>query len=527
MKQLLFRNNQGISPVVSTMLVIAISISVIAATLLWGLPFIESSKRESQIENSKNDFLSIEGAIANLLENPRSSTYAYSFSQIGNSLEEGSVEMDSKGTRVVQWYTRNSSLLNFSVNGLDDADDEFSIDVDQGSIGNISLNWINDTCFSGDTEVLMSDGTSKRIDNINIGDSVKTYYGGSLVNQSVRMVHHYKEDQMQDFYVEINTSTDPDDAIKVTPNHLFYTTNRGWVKAEDIRVDDTLDCNIKNKNVEYVNTISSTFESYDLSVNNSNNYLVKVGTAATNDNYCMVSSFSIDNVPADNIEKITSYIEPSILDITSFGAIKTYTVNTGTSGRNFEGTMQIDLFIDDIFDYDNDGKIDPVGKIFLFDLGNIAHILPYSDGKFKTIYENGAIISYNGKEDQSKFVKEPNFYYNEEQNIAGFRILQMRPESTLAGTAGPGSGIYSIRSTLKVNKISGDEINSNYIRTYETENISNFSMQFFGDNKNVWMDFFQDSFDFQKVGSNLRFPVNDIKLIISSAVVKNRISYKK
>lgn len=193
-------NDKALSPILSTLLVIAISIAVVASALLWGLPFIEGQKRDSQVQNSENDFIGLEGSISNLLQIPSNSSYGTQIAYISNSHEKGSVNVRSSGDRMILWYSRDSSILNFTVTGLDDGDDEFTVTTQRGVINHVAIYWLNDTGLSNPDEMVLP-------------DTAKEFY-----------------DFPYDTIDYINTSEEP--AIMDGPNGDEYTIESGSVPLD-------------------------------------------------------------------------------------------------------------------------------------------------------------------------------------------------------------------------------------------------------------------------------------------------------
>ena len=92
-------------------------------------------------------------------------------------------------------------------------------------------------CFPGETKVTIykNNGNSrakKRIDNIKIGDIVLTQ------NDEKHKVTHKFEREYKDELIVIEM--DDGNILKATPNHPIFTENRGWVKAEDLTMEDNL-----------------------------------------------------------------------------------------------------------------------------------------------------------------------------------------------------------------------------------------------------------------------------------------------
>lgn len=88
------------------------------------------------------------------------------------------------------------------------------------------------SCFLPGTEVLMSDGSYKKIEDVKKGDMVMSYdtQTGQLVPKAVVF---RTERVSQDGYYVMNKD------LKVTPNHLFYGSG-DWTRTRDLKVGDSL-----------------------------------------------------------------------------------------------------------------------------------------------------------------------------------------------------------------------------------------------------------------------------------------------
>lgn len=91
-------------------------------------------------------------------------------------------------------------------------------------------------CFLEDALVTTENGVSL-IKDIGIGDSVFTINeeSGAQEVHNVSQLHR-RQYTGQIFHIELENGK----IIKCTPNHKIMTTNRGWVKAEDLVETDIL-----------------------------------------------------------------------------------------------------------------------------------------------------------------------------------------------------------------------------------------------------------------------------------------------
>jgi hypothetical protein len=92
-------------------------------------------------------------------------------------------------------------------------------------------------CVAHDTEILLADGSTKPIEFIKVGTNIISY--NTVTND-------YELDQVCDNIVQtldkkwIKLWFSDDITLEVTEDHLIYTTNRGWVMADNLTSDDDI-----------------------------------------------------------------------------------------------------------------------------------------------------------------------------------------------------------------------------------------------------------------------------------------------
>lgn len=97
-------------------------------------------------------------------------------------------------------------------------------------------------CFPAGSPVLLPDGTTMNIEDIKNGMSVVGFTEDKKFNHMNRL---YSTTVISNFsrkskVVEIKFTNQTLNPITVTPEHPFYTANRGWVPAIDLRLNDRL-----------------------------------------------------------------------------------------------------------------------------------------------------------------------------------------------------------------------------------------------------------------------------------------------
>jgi Rad3-related DNA helicase len=97
---------------------------------------------------------------------------------------------------------------------------------------------IVDECLHPDTQIIMFDGSTKKIIDINIGDLVKT------INEVTNLIEYKEVDYVyknlnknkQMYEIEMENG----DVIKITGNHKVKLASGEWKKVEDLSTDDEI-----------------------------------------------------------------------------------------------------------------------------------------------------------------------------------------------------------------------------------------------------------------------------------------------
>uniref|UniRef100_A0A914C738 Uncharacterized protein n=1 Tax=Acrobeloides nanus TaxID=290746 RepID=A0A914C738_9BILA len=107
-------------------------------------------------------------------------------------------------------------------------------------------------CFSGDTEVIMNDGETKRMDELKVGDWIMSVDNSNkLVYSRVKSWIHKLPQQQADF---LKLTLSDETTLKITPQHLIYKTdciavgqrvkrsefNKTAIASDELRVGDCL-----------------------------------------------------------------------------------------------------------------------------------------------------------------------------------------------------------------------------------------------------------------------------------------------
>lgn len=126
------------------------------------------------------------------------------------------------------------------------------------------------SCFLSGTQITMSDGSYKNIEDITEGDIVKAYNidSGSIVDDVVTKVFSHGPEEMGDRYLIIN------DRLKVTTHHPMYVNN-GWETAGNINIGDEL---VTINGEEIIYSIVSVYTQepvYDLELRDNEHYVAE------------------------------------------------------------------------------------------------------------------------------------------------------------------------------------------------------------------------------------------------------------
>jgi hypothetical protein len=98
---------------------------------------------------------------------------------------------------------------------------------------------IVDECFHGDTPILTKDGY-KPIKNIEAGEIIINYDENKKIFKEDIVVKRHENLNKSQNSIMLEIELDNGDIIKVTENHKFLTTNRGWVAAKNLTIEDDI-----------------------------------------------------------------------------------------------------------------------------------------------------------------------------------------------------------------------------------------------------------------------------------------------
>jgi len=128
----------------------------------------------------------------------------------------------------------------------------------------------NNPCFLAGTKIAMADGTYQNIEEIKIGDLVKSYDEESREikdGEVIDVFYHNAYEMLGDYYLILNGE------LKVTINHPIYKDGE-WVDAGELKIGDKV--SIEDNAVE-INSIEKVYEkvpTYNFEVKTYHDYMV-------------------------------------------------------------------------------------------------------------------------------------------------------------------------------------------------------------------------------------------------------------
>lgn len=132
--------------------------------------------------------------------------------------------------------------------------------------------------FPAGTQVLMADGSTKSIEEVRVGDEVRSASaGGDSVSRTVE--HTFVTETDTEFTDLTVTTADGPQVITSTQNHPYYDVSRGaFVDASQLSVGDRLQTTgSQSAVVRAVRNYADTMVTYDLTVNDLHTYFVVAG----------------------------------------------------------------------------------------------------------------------------------------------------------------------------------------------------------------------------------------------------------
>ena len=121
-------------------------------------------------------------------------------------------------------------------------------------------------CFAADTLVMMADGSHKKIIDIKVGETVKSYdvKSGQIMDTEVIRIRH----GFTGYYYVINGG------LKVSPPHPFCTPDNKWVRIEDLKVGQAVRVSSSISKISSIEHIIDGQQIYNIFVKDNHNFFV-------------------------------------------------------------------------------------------------------------------------------------------------------------------------------------------------------------------------------------------------------------
>jgi len=190
-----------------------------------------------------------------------------------------------------------------------------------------------------------------------------------------------------------------------------------------------------------------------------------------------------------------------------------FRINTGGGYYKLEGDLLIDLF-----DTGCSNTI-PIGRIWVFELGCVTYKAYYNFGNQETVFENGAIMS-TGVQDKG-IINNPALIITNDKKSVALRVIQLQAvgRNSFSGRTTP-KVEFDLKNSFKREKPTSDLLNHGDMDNYH---VNNLKFQIFGENEQVWLDYFTNMADFDTVvgvSNTVGYNTDGINFILDSSFIE-------
>ena len=184
---------------------------------------------------------------------------------------------DDSGIKEIRYYVNDTlvySGLNTTYSGTTTKTSNTYKVESEDNKGNISTktgSFTVSVCFVAGTKVLTKDGL-KNIEDIKVGDYVYAINLSTNLKELSRVTDTYIN--QNDTLYEIKTTNG--ETIKSTEKHEYYVQDKGWVRAYELKVGDTLYSLKGSTKIKSINKLKldKMVNVYNFAVENNHNYLI-------------------------------------------------------------------------------------------------------------------------------------------------------------------------------------------------------------------------------------------------------------
>lgn len=191
--------------------------------------------------------------------------------------------------------------------------------------------------FDAETLVTLADGSRVEIASLSVGDEVLAWDEASGKTGAYPITAVWAHDDAVTGIVVIDG-----EAIATTPGHPFYTVERGWVQAADLRTGDHVSSLAGAVgSVSSVTWLRGPDRMFDVTVANAHTFSVGTGAWLVHNANCRLSDVTVKSERAARRQAFRDHKIPTSIGGRPFERIKRYGTNPNLRGRRGEPSEEI------------------------------------------------------------------------------------------------------------------------------------------------------------------------------------------